>query len=202
MRIVIADHQGLVRTGIRRVLAADEGFTVVGEAHTGAEITALVERTTPDALLLDLEMPEMDGLARVQQLRARFPELKIVICSASASPALIQGAFRRGACGYILKSISPRDLGSAIRQAVDGTAYHALGLPALEDDTAARLAGLTQREIEILRAVAAGLSNKEIARELWVSVQTVKFHLTNIYRKLEITNRTEAAQWALRRGLG
>jgi DNA-binding NarL/FixJ family response regulator len=201
MRIVIADHQGLVRTGIKRVLAADEDFIISGEAQDSAEIVGLVERTEPDALLLDLDMPDTDGLARIQQLRARFPQLKIVICSGADSPALIQAAFRRGACGYILKSIPPRDLASAIRQAVDGTAFHALGLPALEDDTVARLAGLTQREAEIVRAVARGLSNKEIAKELWVSVQTVKFHLTNIYRKLEITNRTEAARWALSRGI-
>jgi DNA-binding NarL/FixJ family response regulator len=202
MKIVIADHQGLVRTGIKRVLAEDADFIVTGEAQESAEIATVVERTRPDALLLDFEMPDVDGLARIQQLRERFPELKIVICSGSNEPSLIQAVFRRGACGYILKSIPPRDLASAIRQAVDGTAFHAFGLPALEDDTVARLAGLTQREVEIMRAVAHGLSNKEIAKELWVSVQTVKFHLTNIYRKLEITNRTEAARWALSRGLG
>jgi DNA-binding NarL/FixJ family response regulator len=200
VKIVIADHQGLVRAGIRRVLV-DDGFDIVGEAQESTEICTLLERLQPDALFLDLDMPDMDGLARIQQLRTRFPDVKIVISSISDTPTLIQAAFRRGVCGYVLKSIPPRDLGSAIRQAVDGTAFHALGLPALEDDAVARRAGLTPREAEIVRAVANGLSNKEIAKELWVSVQTVKFHLTNIYRKLQISNRTEAARWALNHGI-
>jgi DNA-binding NarL/FixJ family response regulator len=202
MKIGIADHEGLIRAGVHRMLAAEEDFVVTGEANTGREIVTLLEQTNPDALLLDLDMPDMDGLARIQQLRAGFPKLKIVICSASDSPVLIQAAFRRGVYGYILKRIPARDLGSAIRQGLEGTAYHALGLPALEDDAVALRAGLTHREVEIMRAVTRGLTNKEIAAELWLSVQTVKFHLTNIYRKLKITNRTEAARWALSRGIG
>ncbi len=200
MRILIAYHHGLVRAGIRRVLT-DDGFTVVGEAHDGSELETLVERTRPDALFLDLELPDMDALGRIQQLRGRFPDLQIVVSSTSDDPAFIQAVFRRGVCGYLLKNIAPRDLGSAIRQAVEGTAYHALGLAVPESDTAVRLAGLTRRETEIVRAVANGKSNKEIAAELWVSVQTVKFHLTNVYRKLHLSNRTEAARWALRHGL-
>jgi len=200
IRIVIADHQGLVRVGMSRILGND-GFLVVGEAENEREIVALLERLSPAVLLLDIDMPNLDGLAYLQQLQVRFAKVKIVAWSISDALPLIQAAFRRGACGYILKSIPSRDLGSAIRQAVDGTAYHAHGLPALEDDNASRIAGLTKREAEILRSVSHGLSNKEIAKNLWVSVQTVKFHLTNIYRKLEITNRTEAARWALNRGI-
>ena len=127
--------------------------------------------------------------------------MKVVMCSMSADPDQIQGAFKRGACGYVLKTINPIDLGSAIRQAVEGTAYHALGLPAMDEETVARSAGLTEREVEIVKAVSRGLSNKAIAAELWITVQTVKFHLTSIYRKLGISNRTEAASWALRAGL-
>jgi DNA-binding NarL/FixJ family response regulator len=115
-------------------------------------------------------------------------------------PEQIQAAFKRGACGYVLKSIDANDLTSAIRQAVDGTAYHAFGLPALDEDTSARLAGLTEREIEIVKAVARGLSSQAIGKELWVTEQTVKFHLTNIYRKLNVSNRTEAARWAFSQG--
>jgi DNA-binding NarL/FixJ family response regulator len=119
----------------------------------------------------------------------------------SSDPDKIQSAFRLGACGYILKTINPIDLASAIRQAVEGTAFHALGLPAMSEQTAGREAGLSDREFEILKALSRGLSNKAIAAELWITVQTVKFHLTSIYRKLGINNRTEAARWALGKGV-
>ena len=112
----------------------------------------------------------------------------------------IQAALKRGACGYIVKSIDPRDLASALRQAVDGDVYLAVGIPD-GGEAGARDAGLTEREITILRAVARGLSNGAIGRELWVTEQTVKFHLTNIYRKLDVGNRTEAARAAYALGL-
>ncbi len=123
------------------------------------------------------------------------------MCSMGADPEQIQSAFKRGACGYIVKSVDPRDLASAIRQAVEGTAYHALGLPAIGVDTAVLDARLTPRELEVMKGVERGLTNKAIAKELWVTEQTVKFHLTNVYCKLEISNRTQAASWALSHGL-
>jgi DNA-binding NarL/FixJ family response regulator len=187
--------------GARRALELDGGFEVVGEARTGSQVLPLVGRTAPDAVLLDLRMPGVDGLGCLQRIREEHPDVKVVMCSMSADPDQIQGAFKRGACGYVLKTINPIDLGSAIRQAVEGTAYHALGLPAMDEETVARSAGLTEREVEIVKAVSRGLSNKAIAAELWITVQTVKFHLTSIYRKLGISNRTEAANWALRTGL-
>ena len=201
VNVVLADDHGLMLAGARLALESDSGFAIVGEAHTGSEIMPLVARTHPDVVLLDLRMPGIDGLGCLERIRELHPEVSVVMCSMSDDPDQIQGAFRRGACGYILKTIDPSDLGSAIRQAVDGTAYHAFGLPAMNEDTSARTAGLSEREIEVMKAVARGLSNKAIAAELWVTVQTVKFHLTNIYRKLGIRNRTEAASWALSRGL-
>jgi DNA-binding NarL/FixJ family response regulator len=202
MKILLADDHGLMLTGARIALESATGFTIVGEAHHGAEVLPLVNRTLPDVVLLDLRMPGIDGLGCLQRLRQQHPAVKVVMCSMSSDPDQIQAAFKRGACGYILKTINPIDLASAIRQAVEGTAYHALGLPAIQDDTAARQAGLTDREYEVVKALARGLSNKQIATELWVTVQTVKFHLTSIYRKLGVTNRTEAARWALRKGIG
>lgn len=202
MNIVLADDHGLMRAGARHALESDQGFDVVGEASSGSEVLPLVARTSPDVVLLDLRMPGVDGLGCLQRIRDSHPEVKVVMCSMSTDTDQIQGAFKRGACGFILKTIDPGDLGSAIRQAVHGTAYHALGLPAMDEDTGARTAGLTEREIDVVKAVARGLSNKAVAAELWVTVQTVKFHLTSIYRKLGINNRTEAASWALSKGLG
>jgi len=200
MNVLIADDHPLFLAGVRALLGREEGFNVIGEARYGPEVLPLVSRLHPDLLLLDLRMPGLDGLACLERVRARHPKLKIVVLSMCTEPEQIQAAFKRGACGYVLKSIDANDLTSAIRQAVDGTAYHAFGLPALDEDTSARLAGLTEREIEIVKAVARGLSSQAIGKELWVTEQTVKFHLTNIYRKLNVSNRTEAARWAFSQG--
>jgi DNA-binding NarL/FixJ family response regulator len=143
----------------------------------------------------------MDGLACLGQIRKRHPQVKVVVLSVFSDPEHIQIALRRGACGYIVKSIDPLDLPSALRQAYEGTVYHALGLPEADESSVARSAGLTEREIAILSAVARGLSNQAIGKELWVTEQTVKFHLTNIYRKLDVANRTEAARYAYQHGL-
>jgi NarL family two-component system response regulator LiaR len=200
MNVLIADDHPLFLAGVKELLGREEGFIVIGEARYGPEVLPLVSRLHPDLLLLDLRMPGLDGLACLERVRVRHPNLKIVVLSMCAEPEQIQAAFKRGACGYVLKSIDANDLTSAIRQAVDGTAYHAFGLPALDEDTSARLAGLTEREIEIVKAVARGLSSQAIGKELWVTEQTVKFHLTNIYRKLNVSNRTEAARWAFSQG--
>jgi len=201
MRLLIADDHRLMLTGIRRVLETVDGFEIVGEANSGSEVLPLIEQTSPDVVLLDMRMPGIDGLGCLDRIRARYPKVKVVVLSVFAEPEQVQAAFKRGACGYIIKSIDPIDLASAIRQAVDGTAYHALGLPALNEETVAKAAGLTERELTIMRAVARGLSNQAIGKELWVTEQTVKFHLTNIFRKLGVANRTEAARWAFARGL-
>ncbi len=187
--------------GARHALESDQRFEIVGEARSGPEVLPLVAREAPDVVLLDLRMPGVDGLSCLQRIRELYPDVAVVMCSMSSDPDQIQSAFKRGACGYVLKTIDPVDLGSAICQAVDGTAFHALGLPAMDAETVARTAGLTEREFEVVKAVSRGLSNKAIATELWVTVQTVKFHLTSIYRKLGIRNRTEAASWALGKGL-
>ena len=201
MRILIADDHPLMLAGVRCVLEAAEGFEVVGEARSGPELLPLIGRTAPEVVLLDLRMPGIDGFGCLDRIAARYPEAKVVVLSVSADPERIQAAFKHGACGYVVKSIDLADLPSAIRQALDGMAYHALGLPALNEESAAKAAGLTERELTILAGVARGLSNQAIAKELWVTEQTVKFHLTNLYRKLRVANRTEAARWAFAHGL-
>jgi len=200
MKILIADDHPLVLAGTREILRRDEGFEIVGEAHTGPEVITLVGRLRPDVLLLDMRMPGLDGLACLERVRTQHPDVKIVVLSMFSDPEQVQAAFQHGACGYILKTVDCGDLASAIRQAVAGTAYHALGLPALVGQTGAESAGLTERELAIVKAVARGLSNRAIAKELWVTEQTVKFHLTNVFRKLGVANRTEAARWAFTRG--
>jgi len=164
-------------------------------------VMPLVGRTLPDVVMLDLRMPEVDGLVTLEQIKKRYPSIKVIVLSVSTDPKLIENVLKRGASAYIVKSVNPVDLPSAIRQAFEETVYTAIGLPDTGGPTAAKEAGLTDREIAILSALARGLSNAAIAKELWVAPQTVKFHLTNIYRKLGVANRTEAARYAYQQGL-
>lgn len=200
MRILIADDHPVLLTGVRSVLEQG-GFEVVGEVHSGPEVLPLAGRVDPDIALIDMRMPGLDGLGCIERLHARYPEIKVIVLSMTGEPDTVQAAFRRGACGYILKGIDAAGLVSAIRQAVEGTAFHAFGLPALANDSVATNAGLSEREVEILKLVATGLSNLEIGKELWVTEPTVKFHLTRIYRKLGVSSRTAAARWAFAKGL-
>jgi DNA-binding NarL/FixJ family response regulator len=201
LKVFIADDHPLMVQGIRRALEAADDIEIVGEAHSGPEVVPLVRQTSPDLVLLDMRMPQLDGLGCLDRLREQCPGVKVVILSVFSEPEYIERALRRGAVGYIVKSVNPLDLPSAIRQAFEGTVYHALGLPPDDEETTAKAAGLTEREIGILKAVARGLSNQAIGKELWVTEQTVKFHLTNIYRKLGVANRTEAARFAFQHGL-
>jgi len=200
MKVLIADDHRLIVEGVRRALEEDGGFEIVGEAEDGSQVLPLVVETRPDIVVLDLQMPKVDGLACLDEIRRHCPETKVVILSASTDEQLIELVLQRGARAYIVKSVNPIDLPAALRQAVDRTVYHAFGLPT-ERDSAAKAAGLTKREIAILKAVARGHSNEAIAKEFWVTEQTVKFHLTNVYRKLGVSNRTEAAHLAYKQGL-
>jgi len=201
MRVVLADDHRLILDGIRRALESDGGFEIVGETQTGSQVLPLVSQTRPDLVVLDVRMPKMDGLACLDEIRKRFPDVKVVMLSASTSHDLVETALRRGASAYVVKSVDPTDLPSTLRQVVSGTVFSTVGVPDSGEPSGARAAGLTERETAILRAAARGLSNEEIARELWVTQQTVKFHLTNIYRKLGVKNRTEATRSAYQQGL-
>jgi DNA-binding NarL/FixJ family response regulator len=201
MRILVADDHKLIMEGIRRALESADDIEIVAEASTGSQVLPLVRRTTPDVVLLDMRMPEMDGLVCLDLIRKECPKVKVIVLSVFADAEHIEIAFKHGASGYIVKSINPLDLPSAIRQAVDGTVFHAIGIPERDANGNGKGIGLTDREVEILKAVARGLSNQAIGKELWVTEQTVKFHLTNIYRKLSLANRTEAARYAYQHGL-
>ncbi len=200
VRVVIADDHRLVLDGIRRALEADGTFEIVGETQSGTQVLPLVAREKPDLVLLDVRMPNMDGLACLDEIRRRHPEVKVVMLSASTSNDLIETALRRGASAYVIKSVDPDDLPATLRQALEGNLHTAVGLENGEPSGAKAL-GLTEREITILGALARGLSNDQIAKEFWVAPQTVKFHLTNIYRKLGVKNRTEATRLAYQHGL-
>src|SRR5512146_2025363 len=199
MRVLIADDHRLIVEGVKRALDDAPDFEVVGECSSGSQVLPMVGRTNPDIVLLDLRMPGADGLTCLAQIRKRHPEVKVVVLSVSTDENVIETVLKRGASAYIVKSINPIDLPSALRQAMEETVYTAIGLP--ERDSPARAAGLTERETAILAALARGLSNEAIGKELWVAEQTVKFHLTNIYRKLGVSNRTEAARLAYQNGL-
>jgi DNA-binding NarL/FixJ family response regulator len=199
IRVLIADDHPLILAGVRRALEDAGEFEVVGEAQTGSQILPLVGRLKPDLVLLDIRMPQLDGLACLDLIRKRHPEIRVIVLSAYTDRDRIDAALRRGASAYIVKGVDPLDLASALRQAVRGTVFTVLGAP--EVDVEAEETGLTRREIDMLKAVARGLSNQAIGKEMWVTEQTVKFHLRNIYRKLGVTSRTEAARYAYEHGL-
>jgi DNA-binding NarL/FixJ family response regulator len=199
IRVLLADDHPLMLDGIAKALACADDLEVVGRALSGAEALALAARTAPDVVLLDLRMPAMDGFTCIQELKRRSPATRVIALSASEDARDIRSALRLGADAYVVKTVAPLDLPSIVRQVVDGTAF----MPFAEDAgvTAGHSEGLTDREIAILRAVASGLSNRAIGLQLWVSEQTIKFHLRNIFRKLGVSSRTEAALYAYEAGL-
>lgn len=199
-RILIADDHPVVLAGIHRALEDVADMEIVGEATKGSRVLPLIARLKPDLVLLDLSMPQMDGLACLDRIRRQHPEVHVVVLSAHSDRQHIEAALRRGATAYLVKGLNPLDLPSALRQAIEGTVFHILGAPP-EDELSEELEELTRRELEMLKALGRGLSNQAIGKEMWVSEQTVKFHLRNIYRKLGVNNRLEAARFAYEHGL-
>jgi DNA-binding NarL/FixJ family response regulator len=197
LKLLIADDHQLMLDAIRIALAeAEDDFEVVAATNRGTQVLPLVAQTQPDLVLLDLRMPAMDGMACLDLIRARHPRVKVVILSGIEDQDVVNSALARGATAFIRKHIDPRDLPSALRQAVAGTVFQTFGAPAPQEPAAAKQAGLSERELSILEALSDGMSNKQIAKKLWVAEQTVKFHLTNIYRKLGVATRTEAVRYA------
>jgi DNA-binding NarL/FixJ family response regulator len=205
MRVAIADDHRLMLDGIKRALETAPDIEVVGEAMTGQDLIELVPRVRPDVVILDMRMPKGDGLATLQELQKTHPDLKVIMLSMFDDAENIEKALDYGASGYVVKSINPLDLPSTIRGVFEGTVYHPRGASGgsgpSESTPAPSNGGLTNRELAILRLVAEGLSNLDIASQLFVTEQTVKFHLSNIYRKLGVGNRTEATRYAYKNGL-
>ncbi len=207
MRVAIADDHRLMLDGIKRALETAPDIEVVGEAMSGDEMIALLPDVKPDVVILDLRMPNGDGLDTLSRIRKDHPGMKVIILSMFEDSEHIDQALQRGADGYVIKSINPLDLPSTIRQVVEGAVHlRGVALPAAPGEGASAetpgkgtgLDVLTERELSILKLVAEGLANLDIANRLFVTEQTVKFHLSNIYRKLGVANRTEATRYAYR----
>ena len=195
VKVVLAEDHALMRDAVKLVFEEEEDVELVGEVADGRELLPLVNRVQPDVILLDVQLPGLDGLACLEALAEHGSTAKVAMLSAIEDVQVIEAAFRRGADSYILKSVNPFDLPGAIRQLLDGSVIHRSLSP--ESGTAVpRAAGLSEKEVVILVELCHGHTNKEIAARLWLSEQTVKFHLRNVYRKLGIKSRTEALRYA------
>jgi DNA-binding NarL/FixJ family response regulator len=202
LKVLIADDHPLVLQGIRRTLEESEGIEVVGEARSGDELLALIGRRSPDLVLLDLRMPGSDGLECIAEIKRLWPDVKTVALSACEDRASIDAALLAGASAYMVKSVSPLDIPAVLRQASAGAVYHTpAAAPARQDEPLPQGPNLTPRETAILKAISDGLTTKAISQDLWLSEHTVKFHLTNIYRKLGVSNRSAAVRYAFENDL-
>jgi DNA-binding NarL/FixJ family response regulator len=200
VKVLIADANRLLLEGFRRALERVDDIEIVGATHSAEQLLDLVDRRRPDLVAMDVHLQAADRTPCLDLLRRDHPDVKVVVLSSSAAPDLIRAALGHGAAAFIVKTVDPADIPTALRQAYEQTVYHAIGGAGASDD-GLRSAGLTEREVTILTALARGLSNKAISRELWVAEPTVKFHLRNLYRKLGVANRVAAATYAHRHGL-
>jgi len=203
---VVDDHE-VIRTGLKNLLAGSS-IEIVAEAANGKEALAQAEKYRPDVILLDVRMPDEDGLVTLERLRTQVPDSRVVMLSAFDNPTYVARAVVWGASDYLLKGSSRENLIAAIEAAAAGASPSDFGeIRRMADTLQSRRkvdeadVPLTQREIQVLRHLALGLSNKEIARSLQISIETVKEHVQNILRKIAAKDRTQAAVWAVRKGL-
>jgi len=208
IRVLIVDDHVVTRAGIRQVLENEPDFEVVGEAADGLQALAEVQDLGPQVVLMDMRMAGMDGLEALRQVRASNREVQVLMVSAFEQEEDVLESLKAGASGYVLKGLTPDELANAVRTVARGETLLSPGLSGKLVDHFGRVAPaarqaalLTAREQEVLRALASGLRNKEIARQLQVGERTVTFHLANIYQKLGVTSRTEALSRALESGL-
>lgn len=205
IRVLVVDDHQLAQKGMDYFLAAFPDLELVGAANNGADALAMYERLRPDVVLMDVKMPELDGIAATQQLVLRFPEARVLILSSFDDAATVKHALKAGARGYLLKSVSPVELAQAVcavyqgRSAMSPEATDVLVQAARAGDGEA--ADLTPREREVLRLLVQGCSNQQIAEVLMVSRATVKFHMSGIMTKLGVSSRAEVMALAYQRGL-
>ena len=218
IKVLIVDDHAMVRRGLRTFLGLDETVTVVGEAANGREAVEQAEQLQPDVILMDLVMPELDGIAAIRRIREKRLNVQILVLTSFAEDDKLYPAIEAGALGYLLKDIDPEDLVRAIQAAHRGEAQlhpditrklmdQSIARPRPSDTSAestpvfSNPASLTDREIEVLRLIAGGLNNREIAERLVISEKTVKTHVSNLLSKLAVSDRTQAAIYALKEGL-
>ena len=208
IKVVIADDHSLVRQGLRRYLELADDIQIVGEAATGAEVIAEVEKQNPDVALLDIRMPDMDGLEAAATIGGKYPDVGVIMLTAYDDRELVVDAVRAGARGYVLKARDAEHLTQTVRLVAAGNLVIDPNLVVVLADELStakhgdkRTETLTGREIEILQLLALGHTNRDIATQLYISSDTVKTHLEHIYQKLGATDRTAAVAEAMRRRL-
>lgn len=202
IKIFLADDHPVVRDGLKAILSTQADFEVVGEANNGEEALKLLPDSQPDLLLLDLEMPVMDGLTLIKSLPASLAKLKILVFTVFDTDERIVQAIKAGAKGYLLKGAAREELFNAIRVVhAGGSLLQANIANKLFDHISQNTAALSPRELEVLQHLSKGLTNAEIAAELFLSERTIKFHVSAILGKLEVKTRTQAVQVALKKGI-
>lgn len=207
IRLLIADDHEVIRSGLRHLFEGTE-IEIVAEAASGQEVPGLVAEHRPDVVLLDIRMPDGDGLVTLQQLREAHPQLPVLMLSTYDNPAYVSRAVNSGASGYILKGSGREKILTAIRTAAEGESSWtreemrrmtgAMAAPRAEGNLEA---ALTQRELDVLKLLATGFTNKQIAEQLGISYETVKEHVQHLLQKIGVTDRTQAAVWAVRSGV-
>jgi two-component system, NarL family, response regulator LiaR len=206
IRVLIADDHAVVRQGLRTFLEVQDGIEVVGEAGDGQEALAMIEALSPDVVVMDLLMPRLSGIEATQRIRELRPATRVIVLTSFLDDEKVFAAVRAGAAGYLLKDVRPQELGEAIRTVSRGEAllHPAVAAKLMQEfaqDRPSPAQALTERELEVLRLIARGRANKEIALELGVAEKTAKTHVSNILQKLNLADRTQAALYAVREKL-
>jgi DNA-binding NarL/FixJ family response regulator len=208
IKIIIADDHPIVRDGLRSALDSIENFSVIGVAVNGVEALNLIKNEQPDLLLTDISMPEMNGIDLTREVAKKYPEVKIIILSMHENDAYINNALQAGAHGYLLKDSEKAELNSAIERVVAGEKYFSKSVSQIlvnglynkpgENEDQQDITGISKRELEVLEMIALGLSNKEIAGKLFLSIRTVDAHRYNIMQKLKVKNTAEMIKTAVK----
>ncbi len=207
IRVLIADDHAVVRQGLRTFLEVQDDIEVVGEAGDGEEALRMTEALIPDVAIVDLVMPRLDGIEVIRQITAAGSPTRVIVLTSFADDQKVFAAVRAGAAGYLLKDIRPQELAEAIRTVTRGEALLSPSIAAklmqefAQERRPAAPHSLTEREMDVLRLLARGRSNKEIALELGIAEKTVKTHVSSIFQKLDLADRTQAALYAVREGL-
>ncbi len=205
IRIMLVDDHAVVRSGLSKFLKVNKDLQLVGEASDGEEAIQLVSLHKPDVILMDLMMPGIDGVAATRDIHKKHPEIKIIALTSFSDQNMVQGALQAGAIGYLQKNVTAAELASAIRSAYAGRmtlspeATQALAASAAQPQIPGNQ--LTDRERDVLRSMVSGRNNQEIADELFISLGTVKFHVSNIFQKLGVDSRVEAVKLAIEQKL-